>query len=537
MNYILPVKAIKYEGDITNVDSLFTKKLLQIGIKESSKTIIKGKGYIILDYGKEISGGVRILSFSVQGERTVRLRFGESVSETLADIGFKNATNNHSTRDMVVELQTFSDMTFAQTGFRFLRIDFLDENGYYEIESVLASEIIDEKTILGSFNCNDEIINNIFNTATYTLRLCIQNGYFWDGIKRDRLVWIGDLYPEMLASHCLYGIRSEINSSLDFAKETTPLPTWVSNIPAYSLWWIINAYDEYFYSGNSDYIIKTADYTYGIIKMVNELVDENGYTHFPSNFIDWPTAYLEGESKNRELDRLTGMRYLTHICAEKAKKLLTIANYDVSNCDSIINKLNKVKNEVKQYKQIAGLGVLSGDLNENNLKVILNGGANGLSTFMSYPILKGISAFNRHDDALSILKTYYGGMLSVGATTFWEDFDIKWLDNCFRIDELPIEGKIDIHGDYGAYCYKGFRHSFCHGWSAGVIPYLIEEVAGIKVVDVGCKKIEIKPNLSNLNYVKAKFPTPYGVVEVEHKIIDGKVVTTINAPNEIEIIK
>ena len=35
MNYILPVKTIKYEGDVTNLDSLFTKKLLQIGIKEN----------------------------------------------------------------------------------------------------------------------------------------------------------------------------------------------------------------------------------------------------------------------------------------------------------------------------------------------------------------------------------------------------------------------------------------------------------------------------------------------------------------------
>jgi hypothetical protein len=26
----------------------------------------------------------------------------------------------------------------------------------------------------------------------------------------------------------------------------------------------------------------------------------------------------------------------------------------------------------------------------------------------------------------------------------------------------------------GAYCYKGFRHSFCHGWSVGVICFIKE---------------------------------------------------------------
>lgn len=538
MRFNKPVKIIDVKGNVENIESLFIDKALQIGMTgEASNLIIKGKARIILDFGKEIGGGVRILTYDIRGNNQIRLRFGESVSETLAEIGEKNATNDHSTRDLTVSLQTMSDLTFGQTGFRFLNIDFLDENGYFEIKTIRSAENSDTREFIGDFECDDPLINEIFSVAKHTLRLCLQNGYFWDGIKRDRLVWIGDLYPEMLAGRCLFGNVKETISSLEFSKETTPLPNWISTMPAYSLWWIINAYDEYFYSGNADFIVKTADYTYGIIKMVNDLVNENGFTNFPSDFIDWPTAYLEGESENRKEDRLTGMRYLTLLCAKKAKEILTIANYDFSDCDNIISKLGNAKNEVKEYKQIAGLGVLTGDLNENNLKVLLKDGANGLSTFMSYPILKGISAFGRHNDAIEIMKAYYGGMLSVGATSFWEDFDIKWLENCYRIDEMPVENKIDIHGDYGAYCYKGFRHSFCHGWSAGVIPYLIEEIAGIKIAQVGCKKIEIKPNLANLTYVNAKFPTPFGVIEVKHEKVNGEIKTSINAPQGIEIIK
>ena len=66
-----------------------------------------------------------------------------------------------------------------------------------------------------------------------------------------------------------------------------------------------------------------------------------------------------------------------------------------------------------------------------------------------------------------MMKEYYGAMLDKGATTFWEDFDIEWAENSCRIDELPKDGEKDIHGDFGAFCYKGFRHSLCHGWSAG----------------------------------------------------------------------
>ena len=35
-----------------------------------------------------------------------------------------------------------------------------------------------------------------------------------------------------------------------------------------------------------------------------------------------------------------------------------------------------------------------------------------------------------------------------------------------------------MHGDNGAHCYSGFRHSLCHGWSAGPVPFLAEAVLG-----------------------------------------------------------
>lgn len=537
MKYVCPVKVIDYDKNIENVNGLLKERVLQIGFNESDFIKVKGAASLILDFGKELAGGIRILTFVAKGSRKVRLRFGESVSETLAEIGEKNATNNHSTRDMVVELQPWSDMTFGQTGFRFLHIDFLDDDGYFELKTIVAVDVADTRPYLGNFECDDETVNEIYKTAAYTLRLCLQNGYYWDGIKRDRLVWIGDLYPEMLTAHCLFGAIPETNASLEFVKSTTPIPNWVCSMPAYSLWWIINAYDEYFFSGNDEYIKQTSDYTEGILTMVDKVVDENGYTHFPGDFIDWPTAPLENEPAERKSDRLTGMRYLTKMAIEKAKKILVICGKNTDVADGILSRLAKAENNVIKHKQIAGIGVLAGDLCENNLNVMLKNGAEGLSTFMSYPILNGICAYGKYDEALSIMKEYYNGMLSVGATTFWEDFDLKWLKNAYRIDELPVKGKVDIHGDYGAYCYKGFRHSFCHGWSAGVIPYLTENVAGIKVLDVGCKKIEVKPHLSNLNYVKAKFPTPLGIVTVEHKKVNGEIQTVIDAPNGIEIVK
>ena len=127
-------------------------------------------------------------------------------------------------------------------------------------------------------------------------------------------------------------------------------------------------------------------------------------------------------------------------------------------------------------------------------------------------------------------------MHSVGATTFWEDFDLEWLKNASRIDELPKEGQVDIHGDYGAFCYIGFRHSFCHGWSAGVIPYLMETVVGAKTVGAGMRRITIQPHMSGLKHIRATLPTPYGVVKIEHTLQEnGEVKTSVSAPEGVEV--
>ena len=78
------------------------------------------------------------------------------------------------------------------------------------------------------------------------------------------------------------------------------------------------------------------------------------------------------------------------------------------------------------------------------------------------------------------MKEYYGAMLDKGATTFFEDFDLDWIKNSCRIDELLKGNQLDLHGDFGKFCYKGFRHSLCHGWSVGPISFLLENKDKLK---------------------------------------------------------
>jgi len=155
----------------------------------------------------------------------------------------------------------------------------------------------------------------------------------------------------------------------------------------------------------------------------------------------------------------------------------------------------------------------------------------GLSTFYGYYVLQARALAGDYTGALDLIRTYWGGMIDMGATTFWEGFEIDWMPDSTPIDELPGSGKRDIHADFGDWCYKGLRHSLCHGWAAGPTAWLMEHVLGITPASPGFETVSIRPNLGDLEWAKGTFPTPHGIITVEHRRQnDGSIETSVGLP-------
>ena len=55
----------------------------------------------------------------------------------------------------------------------------------------------------GTFRCNDEELNRIWEIGTYTMQLTTRE-FFIDGIKRDRWVWSGDATQSYLMNYYLF---------------------------------------------------------------------------------------------------------------------------------------------------------------------------------------------------------------------------------------------------------------------------------------------------------------------------------------------
>lgn len=100
-------------------------------------------------------------------------------------------------------------------------------------------------------------------TVAYTFHLNMQE-YIWDGIKRDRLVWIGDLHPEVMTVNTVFGFNEVIPKRLDLIRDTTPVPQWMNGISSYSIWLLLIHRDWYYYQGDHVYLIQKNENLKGI---------------------------------------------------------------------------------------------------------------------------------------------------------------------------------------------------------------------------------------------------------------------------------
>ncbi len=539
--YITPTRVIWKKGIIKNEQRLLKSGTGQADLGNTDMCILENKNEekasILLDFGKELQGGIQIVTGIWGGNKPIKigLRFGESVSEAMSEIGGKGgATNDHAIRDLETLLPWLGVAELGNTGFRFVRIDVLEGDTKLVLKEVRATAKYRDLVYKGSFNSSDTLLNKIWKTGAYTVQLNMQD-YLWDGIKRDRLVWVGDLNPEIATINAVFGYNEVVPKSLDFARNTTPLPQWMNGISAYSMWWIINHRDWYYHQGDLDYLKEQEIYLKDLVNLLISKIDKDGKEILDGQrFLDWP-------SSEDPIAIHAGLQSMMILSLQAGGDLLTRLG-DVNTakkCELAITLLKKhipATNNSKQGAALLSLSKLIDGKGAN--KILSNGGSKNFSTFFGYYMLQAKANAKDYKGSIEIIKEYWGAMLNLGATTFWEDFNMDWTKNAGRIDELVPTDKIDIHGAYGAYCYIGFRHSLCHGWASGPTPWLIEHVLGISVIEPGCKVVRIKPNLGDLKFAEGTFPTPFGLIMVKHeKMKDGSIKSTINAPKGIKILK
>ncbi len=546
-DYIMPEKVLWTTGEDTVKDPqqlILWNKAPQASFDYSNMCKVLPGGGFLLDFGKEYHGGIQMIFQGIGGGTIapkLRVRFGESAMEAMSDLGYKGACNDHSPRDIEVAISPLGSVEIGNSAFRFVRIDSLYD-GNIDIRMIRTVYLHRDIEIKGSFKCDDELLNTIWDTGAYTIFLNTQE-YVWDGVKRDRLVWIGDMHPETSTIQAIFGYDKAVPRSLDLIRNDTAPTAWMNTIPSYSLWWIRIQHDWYMQNGDKKYLEEQLPYMEQLLDNVFTYIHDDGTNTIGESvnamgyFIDWPS------STNPEAQK-GGVHALLVHSISNAKEIFEWFGNDAvaGKCADALAKLAKYTPSHGGNKQAASLMALAGvldvkEINENLLSV--NPYAE-ISTFLGYYLLKARAEAGDVKGALDVARVFWGEMIKLGATTFWEDFNMEWAKGAKPIDSLLEEGEYDIHGDNGGYCYKGYRHSFCHGWASGPTAFLSQYILGAHPVEPGCKKVKVTApeGLAGLKWVEGKYPTPMGEIFIRHELqADGSVKTEVTAPEGVEIVK
>ncbi len=543
--YILPVeiKNVSNSSDaiVKNAEVLLVNNSGQASISGSngacSMTGINGSNAsILIDFGKELHGGIEIVTSQFKGKKPmkIRLTLGESISEALSKVEKSTATNDHAMRDFETYLPWLGKIAIGNSGFRYAKIELLDTVRTLSLKEVRAISVKRDIPYVGSFKCNDERLNQIWQTGAYTVHLNMQD-YLWDGIKRDRLIWVGDMHPEVMTILSVFGYNQVVPKSLSKIETMTPNNKWMNGISSYSIWWLLIQYQWYMNTGDIQYLESNKEAITAILDQLSSKIDDNGSEILDgTRFLDWPT------SPNTKAIH-AGLQSLMIMAFNAGAEMATIFN-EVEKKEQYLATVQVLKKHMPDpngSKSAGALMALSGlsNLHQTNDTLLSANPNQGISTFYGYYVLKARAEAGDITGSLQVIRDYWGGMLDMGATTFWEDFDMSWMKNATRIDEMPNPQKSDVHADNGGFCYVGLRNSLCHGWASGPTAWLSEYVLGIKPLEPGCKKVLIKPNLGDLDWAEGSYPTPFGNIKVKHqKDVNGKVTSTIDAPKGIEIV-
>lgn len=449
-------------------------------------------GRIIIDFGQAIHGGIRLTY--CDGPCRLRVKFGESVSEAI-----NTPDPDSSRREAVLETSNFGMLEYGNTVFRFVQIENVG-NMPFVSQNIIAVVLECDCAVTGAFESSDKLLNDIWKTAIRTVHLCMQD-YIYDGSKRDRIVWMGDLHPEVKGICCAFSDTGIIRDTLEFIIRQTPCGEPMNGFYTYSCWFIITLWDYLCVSCDECFIREHTEYIRAVLRKWSTFVDSCGRCIMPEPlFLDWP-------SEHHPQAKAAGIHALLYWMISCGIKLLNHLGEDSTFLYETLQKLASCIPDPAGRKAPAALLTLTG---LSDCRHILETDPDsGVSTFYGYYMLLA----KETTPAQKLIRRYWGGMLELGATSFWEDFDFAWKENAGRIDEMPVAGKTDIHRECGAYCYKGLRHSLSHGWSCGPAPFLSERCLGVSFPEPG--KVMVKPDLGDLRELYGQVPTPFGPVTVE----------------------
>lgn len=360
---------------------------------------------------------------------------------------------------------------------RFIELTVLDtspkwqasfSNPKFVAESCVALEQL-KKTELP-----DKKLEAIYNVSVKTLLDCMQE-VFEDGPKRDRRLWIGDLRLQALANYatfedialtkrCLYlfgGMTTEegkIPANVFTAPSLIPDDTFLFD---YSLFFPVILADFYQQTNDKTVLQDLYPVAKKQIDLALTLVSQEGRLGLLEEwpvFIDWSNDF-EKSTAGQAVFIYALKRFIQLVEIMEAEvseyyqeKLLALSKFakeklfDPSQKQFVIEGTGEVNVASQVWMVLAE--VFEAETNREIMLATMEKHfpITGIATpYMYHHVVEALFVAGLKEDAVTLMKNYWGKMIELGADTFWEAF-------------RPEDPEFSPYG-------SPIISSYCHAWS------------------------------------------------------------------------
>lgn len=481
------------------------------------------KGGELFDFGKETFGFLRF--HGLKGEGKIKITYGESMEEALdwdrsETLDLLSVKGNQVT-DEITHISTTVGEIYTQPqskAFRYVHIACEGEVKYDKVS--MLYEYLPLK-YRGSFLCNDEELNRIWDVGAYTLHLTSRETFI-DGIKRDRWAWSGDALQSYLMNYYLFFDQEAVKRTAWLLRGKDPVYCHINTILDYTFYWFMGIYDYYLYTGDSVFLEQIYPRMQSMMEFVLSRTNANGMVEGQPGdwvFIDWTDGPMDksGEISFEQMLFCKSLETMT-LCAGLVDQKADQDKYGKLASDlrakleptfwndekkAFVNNVvqGKQSDAVTRYANMFAIFFNYISPEKQQLiknSVLLNDQVMKISTpYMRFYELEAFCAMGEQESVLKEMKAYWGGMIKQGATSFWE----KYNPENTGVQHLEMYGR-----PYGK--------SLCHSWGASPIYLLGKYYLGVKPTQPGYKAYSVTPVLGGLEWMDGIVPTPNGDIHV-----------------------
>jgi alpha-L-rhamnosidase len=454
-----------------------------------------GRDGDVWDFGRELLARV-----VVRGGRPVRLTAGESPAEV------RHAPRGDHEQRFDLVRRGEATVSDANLALRYVRVEGAAK------ATVTAEASFHPVRYRGAFACSDKRLDAIWMRSAYTLRLCMQD-FLLDGLKRDRMPWVGDLALSALADAYTFADGAIVRRTLTALYGRGIADCHLNGIVDYSLWWPIALDLHRLHIGEHPEIAGLWPQARELLAGLERRCDDDGLIRAEAGdwvFIDWVELRKDGISTAVQVLWRWALAAFARLAlaagdpatAARAGSLGRRVQRGLARAWTAQGYRMLVDRETPPCRHATFLASLAGVLPSGGRAAARRLLAGEHRPAVGTPYMAAFQAAALIDldavpEALAQIRTTWGGMLDAGATTCWEAFNAE-----------------ESGDQHLAFYGRPFGRSLCHAWGSGPAALLPGWILGIRPLAPGWTRAAVAPRLADLAWACATVPTPLGDLEV-----------------------